>query len=138
MRQRRLNSTQPLRLRSPRAGRTLRRSAPAQRTRRRTQASETLNFCITNGAGGWDNADGVPGRNYCVNRAGTYRLVDGQLMLLPPNLPVLLVRARGCGAKAQRVPPSRATRLPCAELLAPARIRAPPDAPARCQTWTAP
>ena len=95
---------------APAGGLALRRVAPAQRPRRRTQASETLNFCITNGAGGWDNADGVPGRNYCVNRAGTYRLVDGQLMLLPPNLPVLLVRRSGSGAEAQRVPPPQATR----------------------------
>lgn len=47
---------------------------------------------MSDGAGAWDNADAVPGRNYVATRAGTYRLCDGNLMLLPPKLPLLLVR----------------------------------------------
>ena len=75
------------------------------------QASEALHFCIKGpGEGAWDNADSTPGKNYVATRAGTYRLVNGQLMLLPPNLPVLLVRALSVAAHARRAPPQRATR----------------------------
>ena len=37
-------------------------------------------------------------------RAGTYRLADGQLVLLPPKLPLMLVRAR---ARRPKFPPAR-------------------------------
>ena len=75
------------------------------------QASEALHFCIKGpGEGAWDNADSTPGKNYVATRAGTYRLVNGQLMLLPPNLPVLLVRALSVAAHARRAPPQRAMR----------------------------
>jgi hypothetical protein len=71
------------------------------------QASDALQFALHDGGGQWDNADGVPGRNYVAQRAGTYRLTDGQLTLLPPNLPLMLargplLRARRAPVKAQR------------------------------------
>ena len=54
---------------------------------------------LHNGGGSWDNADGVSGRNYVATRAGTYRLAHGMLTLLPPRLPLMLVR---CGSGAVR------------------------------------
>ena len=80
---------------------------------------------LHNGDGGWDNAEGVPGRNYVAMQSGSYRLADGQLMLLPPRLPLMLARARaaarGCGERTRPgAPGARAWRGVCGH----ARVRA--------------
>lgn len=56
------------------------------------QAAGAVEFVMKDGAGRWDNPLGVSGRNYVAACAGKYKLQASELLLLPPNLPVLLVR----------------------------------------------
>jgi hypothetical protein len=115
--------------------------------RRARQAADALQFVPHDGAGAWDNADGVSGRNYIATRAGTYRLADGHLTLLPPNLPLMLVRPppRPASWRAQRRCHCcrrlyrRSGQAKCGSAaLALALALTLPRRRARCPTWTAP
>jgi hypothetical protein len=78
-------------------------SAHPQRARARTrQATGALHFVLHNGNGAWDNPGGRAGENYTAHKPGSYRLQGCQLLLLPPNLPCLLVRAPPAAARRRR------------------------------------
>ena len=57
------------------------------------QAETPVEFVLTDEEGVWDNAPGAS-RNYVAPSPGQYKLHNSDLVLLPPNVPCLLVRTR--------------------------------------------
>ena len=53
-----------------------------------------MEFVLTDEEGVWDNAPGGA-RNYVAPSPGQYKLHNSDLVLLPPNVPCLLVRLVG-------------------------------------------
>lgn len=67
-----------------------------------------MEFVLTNEEGAWDNAPGGA-RNYVAPSPGQYKLHNSDLVLLPPNVPCLLVRTVGKGDKRRHVQPLRSS-----------------------------